>query len=139
VIFTTIAGRALDFGIVYPAPMLYLQAAHAYLMAEQDEKSTQAANTGLELLVGQERRTRLESEGLRYIDALKFAGRKEEAELFRSWLNDRLQNPAPEVTEGDVPEKCPYCGASMSLEEIRAGRGSAAECQYCGSVVLARK
>lgn len=140
VVFMDIAGRALDRGIVYPAPMLYLQAAHAYLMGEEYEKSGEAATTGLELLAGQERRERLREQGSRYVDVLEQAGRKEEAQHYRAWLADRLGGEAPETSpEAMLPEKCPYCGATMSMDELRSRRGQVAECRYCGSVVTARK
>lgn len=138
-IFVDIAQRALDIGIVYPAPMLFMQAAHAYLLGEAFDKSIAQATTGLDLLAAQERRGALNSEGTRYIESLGGAGREEEAETFRAWLKDRLQGSwAESEPEKQLPEKCPYCGASMSLEQIHAGASGAAECQYCGSVVLPR-
>jgi hypothetical protein len=138
--FTDIAGSALDIGIVYPAPMLYIQAAHAYLMGEDHERSLAAASTGLDLLAGQERRARLQSEGERYVEALEAAGRAAEVEQVRGWLADRLQGePVAEDANDSMPDRCPYCGATMSLEEIRSRRGVAAECQYCGSILLSRR
>lgn len=138
--FTDIAGSALDIGIVYPAPMLYIQAAHAFLMGDDYEHSLEAASTGLDLLAGQERRARLQSEGERYIDALESAGRTSEVQQVRGWLADRLQGEAEaEEANDSMPDRCPYCGASMSLGEIRSRGGLATECQYCGSILLARQ
>lgn len=139
-IFIDIAQSALDIGIVYPAPMLYIQAAHAYLFGEDYERSLAMASTGLDLLAGQERRARLENEGERYIEALEAAGRAPEMEQVRGWLADRLQGEAAAGDANDsMPDRCPYCGATMSLEEIRSRASLAAECQYCGSILLSRR
>jgi hypothetical protein len=139
-IFVDIAGRALDIGIVYPAPMLYIQAAHAYLFGEEYERSMAAASTGLELLAGQERRARLLNEGERYIEALEAAARNEDVQQIRTWLADRTAgSPVAEDANDTMPEKCPYCGASMSLEQIRAGGGTAVECHYCGSILISHR
>ncbi len=42
-------------------------------------------------------------------------------------------------TTFQLPEKCPYCGASLSLEQLTAGGRQAAECHYCASVILPTK
>jgi hypothetical protein len=139
-IFKDIATRALDIGIVYPAPMLFMQAAHAYLFGEAFEQSIEQANQGMELLAGQERAGALSHEGKRYVEALEVAGRQEDAKTIRAWLQDKLVGaPAEASDSSSLPEKCPYCGASLSLEQIETGRSRAAECQYCGSVVLPRE
>ncbi len=138
-IFIPLAEQARDSGIVYPAPMLFMQAAHAYLLGESFELSLAQARTGLDLLAAQERWQALKREGQRYIQALESAGRQTDAQPLRAWLEEQLQGKTLEETsQGQLPEKCPYCGASMSLEQINAGGGRAAECQYCGSVVLPR-
>jgi hypothetical protein len=138
-IFTDIAKRAQDIGIVYPAPMLFMQAAHAYLLGDAFEQSVEQATSGLELLAAQERRGALQHEGKHFIEALEGAGKKDEAEHIRAWLRDRLQGEFEESKSPEtLPEKCPYCGASMSLEQVQAGSKQAAQCQYCGSVVLPR-
>jgi len=138
-IFVALAEQARGSGIVYPAPMLFMQAAHAYLLGESFELSLSQARTGLDLLAAQERWTPLKGEGNRYIRELESAGRQADAEQLRVWLEGNLQGRTlQELAAGQLPEKCPYCGASMSLEQINAGGGRAAECRYCGSVVLPR-
>jgi hypothetical protein len=138
-IFGDIGQKAQDIGIVYPAPMLFMQAAHAFLMGEAFEKSIEQATAGLELLAAQERDTALRIEGIRYVEALESAGRSDDAKNFHTWLNDRTKiGVEVEKVEATLPEKCPYCGASMSMEEVSTRRGQAAECQFCGSVVLPR-
>ncbi|MEX1247633.1 MAG: hypothetical protein WEA61_04060 [Anaerolineales bacterium] len=139
-IFVDIAQRAQDIGIVYPAPMLLMQAAHAYLLGEAYKQSIEQATAGLELLAAQERRGALRHEGNRFIEALESGGRKEDVQHFGNWLQDKMQGSIVDErpSAAHLPEKCPYCGASMSLEQVQAGGSRAAECQYCGSVVLPR-
>ena len=137
-IFVSIANQARDLGIVYPAPMLLLQAAHAYLLGEQFKESLEQAKAGLELLTAQERWKALQEAGEGYIQALQGAGKTRDAQQLQTWLTTCLQGKAVETaTVAQLPERCPYCGASMSLAQINAGSGQAAACQYCGSVVLA--
>lgn len=138
-IFVDIAKKAQDIGIVYPAPMLLMQAAHANLLGEAFDKSIEQATIGLELLAAQERGAALQIEGIRYIEALEGAGQLDDAKNFRKWLQDRVQTDVDvKRLNATLPEKCPYCGASMSLQALSARGGQAAECQYCGSVVLPR-
>ncbi|MEX1143279.1 MAG: hypothetical protein WEC16_00430 [Anaerolineales bacterium] len=137
--FMSLAEQARDSGIVYPAPMLFLQAAHAYLLSESFELSSAQARTGFDLLAAQERWQALKREGHRYILALESAGRQAEGQQLSAWLDEQLLGKTiEEQPSSQLPEKCPYCGASMSLEQINAGGGRAAECVYCGSVVLPR-
>ncbi len=143
-IFLALGEQARDRGFIYPAPMLFMQAAHAFLLGESVELSTQNARIALEMLAGQERWRALDFEGQHYVDELENAGQKEEAGNLREWLKENLKGrPAKETDvaagkEKTLPEKCPYCGASLSLEQINAGGGQAAECVYCGSVVTPR-
>lgn len=138
--FRDIAVRAQDIGIVYPAPMLFMRAAHAYLLGESYGQSVEQARRGLEILADQERWQALKREGERYIAELEGAAQNEEAEKLRAWLGQALEGKEVAKPESGnlLPEKCPYCGAAMSLEAINAAGGRAAECQYCGSVILPR-
>ncbi|MCW5873630.1 MAG: hypothetical protein KIS88_03180 [Anaerolineales bacterium] len=132
VLFEDMANRAYDRDILYPAPMLFLQAAHAYLLGEKTEASLLAARRGLELLASQERWAVLHHEGQRYIAELRAAQQAQPAEQLAAWLADTTPQPLPAApTKSDT---CPYCGAHGSLEPLAAGR--AQSCRYCGSVVL---
>jgi hypothetical protein len=141
-IFQDLAERARDHDIVYPAPMLFMQAAHAFLLGEAFEPSLENARLGLDMLAAQERWRALRFESDRYLSELEAAGKKAEAAELRTHLSSHSAQAESvtqeEVQETTLPEKCPYCGASMSLEQINAGGGRAAECTYCGSVVLPR-
>lgn len=142
-IFQSLAQGARDIDLIYPAPMLFMRAAQAFLLGESFELSTENAQAGLEMLGAQERWPALRHEGLHYIDSLQAEGKADKAQEMREWLEDMLQGkPAEKSEESEskaaLPEKCPYCGASMSMEQISAAGGKAAECHYCGSVVLPR-
>jgi len=130
-LFENMANRAYDRGIPYPAPMLFLQAAHAYLLAEDLQASLAAARRGLELLVSQERWAQLHHEGQRY---LAEAAATEGAAQLAAWLAEVTPQPVPQLPA--TQETCPYCGAHGSLLPMAAGRASS--CRYCESVVLAR-
>lgn len=138
-IFLRVANKARDLGIIYPAPMLLMQAAHANLLGESFEPSVEQARAGLGLLADQERWHALKYEGERYIEGLESAGRKQEGQELSVWLHAALDGKTLEPPQtGQLPEKCPYCGATFSLEQIQAGGNQAAQCQYCGSVVQVR-
>ena len=142
-IFHALGLEARDRDYIYPAPMLFMQAARAFLMGESFALSIENARLGLEMLAEQQRWRGLDREGNETIEHLDEAGQKEEAAKLRDWLKQQLASapgekisPAAEVKS--LPEKCPYCGASLSLEQINAGGSGAAECSFCGSVVLPR-
>jgi hypothetical protein len=141
-IFASLAHQARDLGIVYPAPMLFMQAAYAYLLSGRARPSEEHARLGLELLAGQSRWRALSIEGQRYVDTLEGEGENARAKGLRTWLDRELNGQVLEAEPEDptqLPEKCPYCGASMSMEQVGSRGGQVAECHYCGSVVLPRK
>jgi hypothetical protein len=144
-IFQSLAQGARDIDLIYPAPMLFMRAAQAFLLGESFDLSIENAQAGLEMLVAQERWPALRHEGRHYINSLLAEHKADRAQEMREWLDEVLQgNPIEEVKSQDpqgkvaLPEKCPYCGASMSMEQISAAGGKAAECHYCGSVILPR-
>jgi hypothetical protein len=140
-IFQDLALRARDHDIIYPAPMLFIRAAHAYLLGEDFDLSLESAEAGFDMLIAQERWRALRFESDAYLQELEAAGKKKEADELRAHLKASpvpAAAPEEETQATTLPEKCPYCGASMSLEQINAGGGKAAECGYCGSVVVPR-
>lgn len=130
-IFEDMAGRAHDRAIVYPVPMLYLQAAHAYLLGEQLELSLQHARRGLEQLASQERWPLLQNESQRYLAELSVQ-HSQPAAAFQTWLSELIPQPLPDSSAPNA-DTCPYCGAHGSLEPLAAGR--ATRCRYCASVL----
>lgn len=142
-IFLSLAERARDRGILQPASMLFLQAAYAYVLGNKVDAALERAYQGLEMLAADMRWQTLSREGERIGLALEEEGHQKQAEELRSWLGEKLKgqsramSPVPSKKSSfQLPEKCPYCGASMSMEQLNAGGARAAECHYCGSVVL---
>lgn len=138
-IFHSLAQRAQDRGILGPAAMMFLQTAHAFLLGGQVEQAIEQGSNGLKLFAADRRWPAVRREGERLADALEREGYGEEAQELRAWVAERLSGQSPpsreeHATRAQLPEKCPYCGASMSLEQMRGAQ--AAECRYCGSVVL---
>ena len=136
-IFASLAERAQDLGILGPAAMLFLQAGRAYMLGAETEAALDRAMSGLKLLAAGERWQVLQREGERIVEEFERQGVDKAAAGLRTWLDEKLgDQPDREGIEktGKLPEKCPYCGATMSLEQMRGG--NAAECRYCGSVVL---
>lgn len=142
-IFLSLAARAQDRGILQPASMLFLQAAYAYILAGDIESGLKHSYQGLEIIESEERWPALNREGQRLSAAMQEAGYQNEADDLHAWLSERLDvqslhspDKPDQSSHVALPEKCPYCGASMSLEQLNAGGTKAAECHYCASVVL---
>ena len=140
-IFVSLGERAQDRGILQPAGRLFLQAGMALLMANQIEASLEEAHKGLRLLAANEQWSEFEIEGQRLVEAYGEMGADSAAESLQTFLEDRGRSAKPNkaAEEGKLPAKCPFCGASLSLEQIRSGGEQATECKYCGSIVLAQK
>jgi len=142
-IFLSLAARAQDRGILQPASMLFLQAAYAYILAADVKSALEYGYDGLEIIATDENWASLNQEGRRLESSLQEGGFQKEADELLIWLSKQLDGlalPTPETADQThrlvLPEKCPYCGASMSLEQVNAGGAKAAECHYCASVVL---
>ena len=141
-IFRNLGENAQDKGILFPAAMLFSQSAKASLRANEIQESVTQIQRGLILLAANQRWAAFQSEGQAFISALQNSGFEKEADDLTLWMTEKsLKIPEAEKTAENskinFPNKCPYCGASMSLEQIKSSLQSAAECKYCGSVVLA--
>ncbi|MGH2581335.1 MAG: hypothetical protein ACRDFQ_00390 [Anaerolineales bacterium] len=141
-IFENLALKAVDLNFVYPAPMLFMQAAHAHALGGDLRNSLDIGRRGLEMLVAQERRDQLIFEGSRLADTMESGGNSENAEMIRDFLDELLPDDQRQPSKRcsgakTIPEKCPYCGATMDLESLVSNQ-QASECQYCGSIVMAR-
>ncbi|MQC26104.1 MAG: hypothetical protein DWG76_01460 [Chloroflexi bacterium] len=137
-IFTSLAQRAQDRAILGPASMLFIQSGLAYLYGAQGESGVEQAYNGLKLLAAEQHLEALQREGGRFVTALEEQGLTEEATELRAWLSGQLgdhTHASKAEHKYQVPEQCPYCGASMSLEQLSGLNARAAECHYCGSVV----
>jgi hypothetical protein len=74
-IFQDLALRAHDHDIVYPAPMLFMRAAYAFLLGESFDTSIENARLGMEMLAAQERWRAWRFERETYLQELTAAGK----------------------------------------------------------------
>lgn len=143
-IFLNLGENAQDKGILIPAAMLFTKAATAFLLANEIQNALEQSYRGLNLLAANQRWGAFQHQGEQLADAMQVNGFGSEAEELRSWIIEKSGKPAKnsakaEKSAGKFPSKCPYCGAAMSLEQIKSSQHALTECKYCGSVVMAHQ
>lgn len=118
------------------APLFFLQAGRARVLAGQASLGTPSLKRGLELLAGRRQFQRLHQFGVRTVDELNEHGYKNEAAEIAAWLKSIL----PEMPPGEAPVRkpvlpthCPSCGAPLRPDEVEWLDEATAECGYCGS------
>lgn len=121
------------------APIFYLQAGRARVLAGQTKLGMPSLQRGLELLAQRKQSSRLRDSGQRIISELNDRGLKNEAADVESLLKRLLPfvtmngaQPAP-VRRTVLPTHCPQCGAALRPEEVEWLDEVTAECAYCGS------
>lgn len=120
------------------APIFYLKAGHARILAGQTALGMPSLRRGLELLAEREQFFRLQNAGRRVITELKERGLDKEAAEIEIWLRTRLPAEASLDEPGKrpiLPTHCPSCGAAVLPDEVEWLDESTAECAYCGSPV----
>lgn len=142
-IFERLAVKALDRGMDRHGPMLLLQAAQAYILAEEIEKGIDLAKQGIEILANNQRFHKIRIIGERVVETLSSAGYKTEAENIQSWIENMLlateeDGASKGRSKRQLPPKCPYCGATVRSDEVSWIDKNSAECVYCGSAVPAK-
>ena len=143
-IFLLLGENAQDKGILFPAAMLFSQSAKAFLLANEILEAVKQIHRGLDLLASNQKWGVFQSEGEQFISAMQSSGFEDQAIELKKWILETSEGRAkrrPKLSSSNaaIPNKCPYCGASMSLEQIKSSRQSATECKYCGSVVIAQQ
>lgn len=120
------------------APLFYLKAGQARILAGQIALGMASLRRGLELLAEREQFPRLQNAGKRVIAELKEQGLSKEASEIEAWLKTQL----PSGISSDSPQQrptlpthCPSCGASVLHDEVEWLDESTAECAYCGSLI----
>ena len=140
VIFERLAEQALDRDLLRHAPMLFLQAAHAYVLAGEVEKGIDLARKGLGILADAQRWGKLNTAGQRVVETLATNGYSKESDEIQDWLNEirgghSSGGSSYEKSRGQLPPKCPFCGATVRSDEVSWIDKNSAECTYCGSAV----
>lgn len=120
------------------APLFYLKAGQARILAGQTALGMPSLRRGLELLAERAQFLRLQNAGRRVIAELNERGLGKEASEIETWLKTQL----PSGISSDSPKQrpilpihCPSCGAAVRPDEVEWLDDSAAECAYCGSPI----
>src|SRR5215207_7235523 len=120
------------------APVLYLQAGRARILAGQISLGMPSLKRGLELLAQRRQFSRLHQAGLRVISELNERELKNESAEIETWLKAVLPS-APSfdspVKRPVLPTHCPSCGAGVRPEEVEWLDEVTVECAYCGSPI----
>ncbi len=144
-IFERLAIGASNRNMLQRAPTLFLQAARANLKAKRLPQTESLLMKGLQILATTQRWKALHHVGNLAITELKQAGQQDMAMKVEHWLTEQLEgknfeaHTAPSAEPGakpaKLPEKCPYCGASLKPNEVEWLDTETVECLYCGSAV----
>jgi hypothetical protein len=118
------------------APLFYLQAGRARILAGQTLLGMPSLRRAVELLVELRRPLRLHRVARRVISELQERGLETEAAEVKGWLNNASPSE-PSIDEPTkrpvLPIRCPSCGATVRPDEIEWLDDITAECAYCGS------
>lgn len=123
------------------APLFYLQAGRARILAGQTALGMPSLQRGLELLAQREQLARLHRAGRRVIADLNEQGLHQESAEISAWLESVLPSePAAASTpvERSLPGYCPSCGAKVRPDEVEWQDDNTAECAYCGNPLRTR-
>jgi hypothetical protein len=123
------------------APLFYIQAGRAKIMAGQTGPGMEFLERGLGLFAMRGQLPRASNFGARIISELTQRGLSKETRK----ITDYLKNLVPgfdESSQGNMPAKrpplpthCPGCGAPVRPDEVEWLDEVTAECAFCGSPV----
>lgn len=120
------------------APLFYLQAGRARILAGQTALGMPSLKRGLELFAERSQLQKLQQAGTRAVAELNERGLQKEAAEIEAWV----KTVSPSIPSFDSPPKhpvlpthCPACGAAVRPDEVEWLDEITAECAYCGSPV----
>jgi hypothetical protein len=123
------------------APVLYIQAGQAEVLAGQPAQGLEFFERGLGLLAARGKMQKLSIVSRRVLGELEQRGLHNEA----SRLTGYLKSLAPEfdasvdghtrTARTPLPTHCPGCGAAIRPDEVEWMDEITAECEFCGSPV----
>lgn len=120
------------------APLFYLQAGRARILAGQTSLGMPSLKRGLELLAERGQLHRLHQGGRRVISELQERGLQREAADIEAWLQNALPSRPSVIPEAKRPvlsTHCPSCGAAVRPDEVEWLDDVTGECAYCGSPI----
>ena len=123
------------------APIFYLQAGRARILAGQTHLGMPSLKRGLEILSQHKLFPQLQRAGSRVISELAEQGLKNESTEIEMWLESILllkpafESEAQPEKRSPLPTHCPSCGAGIRSDEVQWIDSVTVECAYCGSPV----
>lgn len=120
------------------APLFYLKAGQARILAGQTALGMPSIRRGLELLAERGQVLRLQNAGKRLIAEFNELGLGEEVSEIETLLRaqQRSETPSDRPEPGQaLPTHCPSCGAAVLPDEVEWLDEVTAECAYCGSPI----
>ncbi|HSL46050.1 MAG TPA: hypothetical protein VK897_21630 [Anaerolineales bacterium] len=121
------------------APLFYLQAGRARVLAGQTALGIPSIKRGLELLLQHRRFPRLRRAAQRVLSELNERGLRHEVSEIEAWLDQVSTSDSSTEASQTLPQKpvlptyCPACGAVVHPDELEWLDEATAECEYCGS------
>jgi len=143
-IFDKLAHGANMRGIINRAPFLYFQAGRAHILMGDILSGKDRLYRGFNLLVENKRWLVLLRTGKRIINELENLGYHDLAQEFNQWLEKSLPENIDELdktsryhreSKPKLPEKCHYCGGTVSPTEVEWVDDVMVTCSYCGSTL----
>ena len=123
------------------APIFYIQAGRARILAGQTAGGIEYLQRGLGLLATRGQANKVANVGDRVIHELNLRGMKKEAQQITDYIKNLLPgfNPGAPASspakKAALPTHCPGCGAPVRPDEVEWLDDVTAECAFCGSPV----
>lgn len=127
------------------APVFFLQAGRAYILAGENDAGMTHITHGLTILANRADWPHLHGAGNRTIAELKKHGLTAESDQISKFLKANLPEnfTAPGIATSSkktvLPTHCPSCGGALRPDEVEWLDDVTAECAYCGSPVREEK
>jgi hypothetical protein len=125
------------------APIFYLQAGRARILANQNTAGVQSFKHAFDLFAQRGQFPRLQQTGARVVSEMTERGLTKEAAEVDAWVKALLPTkftgifkpPEAPVKKPILPTHCPACGAPVRPDEVEWLDDVTAECVFCGSPV----
>jgi hypothetical protein len=125
------------------APHLFLLAGRTWILDSAIEKGMDDLRLGLKLLNNSQRDQALMRVGTRLVEFLQRQELHMQAAEIESWLNENisgdLETSKGEKNKTSLPAACPTCGGPVHPSEITWENEEYPMCNYCGSLIDAKK
>jgi hypothetical protein len=123
------------------APIFYIQAGRARILAGQTPGGMEYLQRGLGLFATRGQAIKVSNVGNRVINELNLRGMNKEVQQITDYIKNLLPgfNPGAPASapakKAPLPTHCPGCGAPVRPDEVEWLDDVTAECAFCGSPV----